>query len=193
MCKSATLFTTFAAAPQTSEVCHWLQWIQKQNKNKSNLNVLRLTWLTSHSWPSPHSFNPSSLQNQNIPTAYFALKKRGIMGKGQSEEWDEKHSETRQTQPQRYRETESRNSGSSCPKCCLQTRDCLMSPECGRALQISSVVAFCGSCIRMWMCKKIISCLDDSLQYITFKKGLKCFRFVPYNIAKPYLSTARSF
>lgn len=134
--------------------------------------------------------------NQNIPPASFALKKRGIMGKGQSEEWNEKHSETRQTQPQRYKETESsRSSGSSCPKCCLQTRDCLMSPECGRALQISSVVAFCGSCIRMWMCKKIISRLDDSLQYITltFKKGLKCFRFVLFNIAKLYLSTARSF
>ena len=43
--------------------------------------------------------------------------------------------------------------GSSCPKCCLRTRDCLMSAECGRALQISSVVAMCGMCINMWTCK----------------------------------------
>lgn len=75
------------------------------------------------------------------------------MGRGESEEWDEKHRDTRQTQPQPQDVTESKSSGSSCPKCCLRTKDCLMSPECGRALQISSVVAFCGTCIRMWMCK----------------------------------------
>lgn len=75
------------------------------------------------------------------------------MGKGTSEVWDEKQHDTRQTQPEKHEVTESKSSGSSCPTCCLRTRDCLMSPECGRALQISSVVAFCGSCIRMWMCK----------------------------------------
>ncbi|TMS22028.1 hypothetical protein E3U43_012293 [Larimichthys crocea] len=76
-----------------------------------------------------------------------------VMGKGESEEWDEKHPDTRQTQPQRHEDKDSDKSGSSCPKCCLRTRDCLMSGECGRALQISSVVAMCGMCIRMWMCK----------------------------------------
>lgn len=75
------------------------------------------------------------------------------MGKGESEEWDEKHPDTRQTQPQRFNETETKSSGSKCPACCLKTRDCLMSPECGRALQISSVVAMCGMCIRMFVCK----------------------------------------
>lgn len=75
------------------------------------------------------------------------------MGRGESEEWDEKHQDTRQTQPEKYQDTEDKRSGSSCPKCCLRTRDCLMSGECGRALQISSVVAMCGMCIRMWMCK----------------------------------------
>ncbi|KAF7668172.1 hypothetical protein LDENG_00027410 [Lucifuga dentata] len=73
------------------------------------------------------------------------------MGRGASEDWDEKKHDTRQTQPQTY-ETETRSSReSSCPKCCLKTRDCLMSPECGRALQISSVVAWCGMCIRMFV------------------------------------------
>lgn len=76
-----------------------------------------------------------------------------VMGKGESEEWDEKHPDTRQTQPQRHEDKDSDKSGSSCPKCCLRTRDCLMSAECGRALQISSVVAWCGMCIRMWICK----------------------------------------
>lgn len=74
------------------------------------------------------------------------------MGRGESEEWDEKHHDTRQTQPQKQKDTESDSSGGKgCPKCCLRTRDCLMSGECGRALQISSVVAMCGMCIRMWM------------------------------------------
>ncbi|CAL8260271.1 unnamed protein product [Arctogadus glacialis] len=68
-----------------------------------------------------------------------------------------------QTQPQSYEDkieaktagkTETvakAKKGSSCPTCCIKTRDCLMSAECGRALQISSVVAMCGRCIRMWM------------------------------------------
>lgn len=73
MC-SATLFTTFAAAPQTSVVCHWLQLIQK-NKNKSDLNVL-WTRLISHSWPSPISFNPSSLQIKTF-RLLLSLSRRG--------------------------------------------------------------------------------------------------------------------
>ncbi|XP_061913514.1 IST1-like protein [Entelurus aequoreus] len=44
-------------------------------------------------------------------------------------------------------------SGSKCPKCCLKTRDCLMSGECGRALQISSVIAQCALCLRFLFCK----------------------------------------
>lgn len=28
-----------------------------------------------------------------------------------------------------------------------------MSPECGRALHISQVIAMCGMCIGMWTCK----------------------------------------
>lgn len=79
------------------------------------------------------------------------------MGKGESEVWDEKHPDTRQTQPPRFeqppRPEETGTKRSSCPTCCLKTRDCLMSPECGRALQISSVVAMCGTCIRMFVCK----------------------------------------
>ncbi|CAJ1080063.1 hypothetical protein EXN66_Car019899, partial [Xyrichtys novacula] len=73
------------------------------------------------------------------------------MGRGESEVWDEKHVDTIQDQPKKVDEeedTRSGDSGSKCPKCCLKTRDCLMSPECGRALQISSVIAFCGMCIR---------------------------------------------
>ena len=70
-----------------------------------------------------------------------------------------------QTQPQSYEDTiEAKTAGktetvakakkgSSCPTCCTKTRDCLMSAEFGRALQISSVVAMCGRCIRMWMCE----------------------------------------
>lgn len=72
------------------------------------------------------------------------------MGGGESEEWDGKHQDTRQTQPQKNKDTEGKSSGSSCPRCCLQTKNCLMSPECGRALQISNVIAMCGMCIGMW-------------------------------------------
>lgn len=75
------------------------------------------------------------------------------MGKGESQEWSEEQEDTKQTQPERHQKTESKRSGRSCPTCCLKTRDCLMSNECGRALQISSVVAWCGMCIRMWVCK----------------------------------------
>lgn len=76
------------------------------------------------------------------------------MGKGESQEWNEEDQDTRQTQPERHQTTESKSSGGrSCPTCCLKTRDCLMSNECGRALQISSVVAWCGMCIRMWVCE----------------------------------------
>lgn len=81
------------------------------------------------------------------------------MGKGGSEEWDEKRSEPKRTQPQKE-ESERRGSdggsGGGCPKCCLRTRDFLMSAECGRCLQISSVIAFCGTCIRMWMCECLL-------------------------------------
>ncbi|TWW82232.1 hypothetical protein D4764_01G0020470 [Takifugu flavidus] len=72
------------------------------------------------------------------------------MGKDESQEWSEEDPDTKQTQPERRQSTEGKSSGRSCPTCCLKTRDCLMSNECGRALQISSVVAWCGMCIRMW-------------------------------------------
>lgn len=74
------------------------------------------------------------------------------MGKGESQEWTEEDQDPRRTQPERQRADEGKKSG-SCPSCCLKTRDCLMSNECGRALQISSVVAWCGMCIRMWVCE----------------------------------------
>ena len=87
------------------------------------------------------------------------------MGKGEGEMWDDGDLDPRQTQPPSYADTIKAETavrtetaakpkkGSSCPTCCLKTRDCLMSAECGRALQISSVVAMCGRCIRMWMCE----------------------------------------
>lgn len=75
------------------------------------------------------------------------------MGKGESQEWNEEDHDTKQTQPEKQESTEDKSSGRSCPTCCLKTRDCLMSNECGRALQISSVVAWCGMCIRMWVCE----------------------------------------
>ncbi|KAI9541230.1 hypothetical protein NQZ68_033014 [Dissostichus eleginoides] len=65
--------------------------------------------------------------------------------------WDEKSNDTRQTQPPKYEETETKSSGRKCPTCCLKTRNCLMSGECGRCLQISSVIAMCGMCIRMFV------------------------------------------
>ncbi|KAI4903782.1 hypothetical protein NFI96_016464 [Prochilodus magdalenae] len=37
-----------------------------------------------------------------------------------------------------------------CMQCCMKTKNCLMSPECGRALSIANVIAMCGMCIRMW-------------------------------------------
>ncbi|CAL8300942.1 unnamed protein product [Lota lota] len=79
--------------------------------------------------------------------------------------WDDSDLDPRQTQPPSYEDTmkaeteakpvpkpEAKPKGRSCPACCLRTRDCLMSGECGRALQICSVVAMCGMCIQMWMC-----------------------------------------
>ncbi|AWP17989.1 Hypothetical protein SMAX5B_017447 [Scophthalmus maximus] len=78
------------------------------------------------------------------------------MGGSDSEEWDEKYPDTMQTQPKSHKDKESVSSGRKCPKCCLRTRDCLMSPECGRALQISSVVAWCGMCIRMFVSMRCV-------------------------------------
>ncbi|KAL7860447.1 hypothetical protein AOLI_G00167960 [Acnodon oligacanthus] len=40
-----------------------------------------------------------------------------------------------------------------CMQCCMKTKNCLMSPECGRALSIASVISMCGMCIRMWTCQ----------------------------------------
>ncbi|KAL7372885.1 hypothetical protein ABVT39_023580, partial [Epinephelus coioides] len=85
-------------------------------------------------------------------------KKQSSMGKGMGEEWDEK---PRETQPRKHEETERRSSGSKCPKCCLKTRDCLMSPECSRALQISQVVAMCGMCLRFFVCDPLWSSTDN--------------------------------
>lgn len=93
------------------------------------------------------------------------------MGRGESEVWDENPDDVKQTQPKKHPPTESKSSeksGSSCPKCCLKTRDCLMSPECGRALQISSVVAMCGMCLRMFVCKSKLQKLQAAMiQHIT--------------------------
>ncbi|CAL8283372.1 unnamed protein product [Merluccius merluccius] len=84
------------------------------------------------------------------------------MGKGEGDDWEGKYPDPMQSQPPSYEdmirtetrtETRSKPKDSSCPKCCLKTRDCLMSGECGRALQISQVVAMCGMCIRMWTCE----------------------------------------
>lgn len=87
------------------------------------------------------------------------------MGRGESEGWEEEPKETKTTQPKNHKDKEDKSSeGGGCPKCCLRTRDCLMSAECGRALQISSVIAFCGMCIRAWTCK---SKLEKSWQYLT--------------------------
>ncbi|CAB1459931.1 unnamed protein product [Pleuronectes platessa] len=86
---------------------------------------------------------------------------KSSMGRGESDDWDEKYPGARQTQPPSYEEaqqenvrsTESSKPKKSCPTCCLKTRDCLMSGECGRCLQISSVIAMCGMCIRMFVFK----------------------------------------
>lgn len=50
---------------------------------------------------------------------------------------------------------------SGCKTCCLKTRNCVMSGECGRALQIANVCAMCGMCIRMFVCKYF---RDDNLR-----------------------------
>ena len=80
-----------------------------------------------------------------------------------------------QTQPQSYEDTiEAKTAGktetvakakkgSSCPTCCLKTRDCLMSGECGRCLQISSVVAMCGMCLRIFICESCPPSLNSVL------------------------------
>lgn len=91
------------------------------------------------------------------------------MGKGESQEWTEEDHDTKRTQPEGHQTTEGKRSGRSCPTCCLKTRDCLMSNECGRALQISSVVAWCGTCIRMWVC-------ECSLDVSTHAGGSVCTR-----------------
>lgn len=85
-----------------------------------------------------------------------------IMGKGVSDfDWQEKHPDTTQSQPEKRQpntDSDKHRSGSDsgengCKKCCIRTRNCVMSPECGRALHISQVIAMCGMCIGMWTCK----------------------------------------
>ncbi|KAB5553919.1 hypothetical protein PHYPO_G00044200 [Pangasianodon hypophthalmus] len=50
-----------------------------------------------------------------------------------------------------YSESKRADSGpNGCMRCCMSTKKCLMSPECGRALSIANVIAMCGMCIRMW-------------------------------------------
>ncbi|KAK3552792.1 hypothetical protein QTP86_022582 [Hemibagrus guttatus] len=50
-----------------------------------------------------------------------------------------------------YSETKRADSGpNGCMRCCMSTKRCVMSPECGRALSIANVIAMCGMCIRMW-------------------------------------------
>ncbi|XP_035259321.1 basic proline-rich protein-like isoform X1 [Anguilla anguilla] len=43
------------------------------------------------------------------------------------------------------------DSNGGCKLCCLKTKKCLMSPECGRGLQIASVISMCGMCIRFFV------------------------------------------
>ncbi|XP_064179578.1 calcium-binding protein P-like [Anguilla rostrata] len=43
------------------------------------------------------------------------------------------------------------DSDNCCKLCCLKTRKCLMSPECGRCLEIASVIAMCGMCFRFFI------------------------------------------
>jgi hypothetical protein len=90
------------------------------------------------------------------------------MGKGEGEMWDDGDLAPRQTQPPSYEDTirtdtAPKPKGSSCPTCCLKTRDCLMSGECGRCLQISSVVAMCGMCLRIFICESCPPSLNSVL------------------------------
>ncbi|KAJ7984817.1 hypothetical protein DPEC_G00358700 [Dallia pectoralis] len=81
------------------------------------------------------------------------------MAKGDSDfDWQEKHPDTVQSQPEKKPDNKDssgkRDSGENgCKKCCMSTKNCLMSPECGRCLNIASVVSMCGMCIRMWTCE----------------------------------------
>ncbi|KPP69691.1 hypothetical protein Z043_111538 [Scleropages formosus] len=72
--------------------------------------------------------------NLSLPSAQVGLWKEAGMGccasQGQ-EDVDPKH----------------RASENGCTNCCRSTRGCLMSPECGRALQIASTCAMCGMCL----------------------------------------------
>ncbi|KAF6736789.1 hypothetical protein FQA47_023098 [Oryzias melastigma] len=116
------------------------------------------------------------------------------MGKGESDDWDEKPHYVQQTQPEKHEDTKpkkeekdkDKEKKKGCPKCCLKFRDCMMSPECGRALQISSVVAWCGMCINMWTFRPKNQ--DESRLYVLWsRQGLQEVvgtRGNPY----PYLS-----
>ncbi|KAI4807478.1 hypothetical protein KUCAC02_027284 [Chaenocephalus aceratus] len=94
------------------------------------------------------------------------------MGTFQDEDldWGDKSGDTRQTQPPKYEETETKSSGRKCPTCCLKTRNCLMSGECGRCLQISSVVAMCGMCLRIFISSHQSGLLPSSI--ITMETSL---------------------
>lgn len=97
------------------------------------------------------------------------------------------------------------NSGpNGCLQCCRSTKNCLMSPECGRALSIASVIAMCGTCIRMWTCKfwdsrsfmivpssgpggllVYISLLQDSLITLVFCSFTDLFLSITWKITCP--------
>lgn len=67
--------------------------------------------------------------------------------------------------------TESRNKDDDkdncCVRCCHSTHKCMMSGECGRALQIANVVAMCGMCLRWFICKFHFENLCTHRHYIT--------------------------
>ncbi|GAA6088273.1 basic proline-rich protein-like isoform X1 [Tachysurus ichikawai] len=81
-----------------------------------------------------------------------------------------------------YSETKRADSGpNGCLRCCKSTKNCLMSPECGRAISIANVIAMCGMCIRMWTCKfKHLKLLFEMFHMITMSvvdSNIKCYKF----------------
>ncbi len=73
------------------------------------------------------------------------------------------------------------NSKGSCCKCCISTKNCLMSPECGRALNIASVVAMCGMCIRMFVCEYPEWLISMTLHHHSKVWGLKTNKNLLFN------------
>ncbi|XP_072768779.1 uncharacterized protein [Nerophis lumbriciformis] len=117
-------------------------------------------------------------------TQVYVGQPQVYVGQPQVNQSEAQVNQSRSDKHQDNRSTSS-ESGSKCPKCCLKTRNCLMSGECGRALEISRVIAQCASCFCFFLSTSSSSRCPNHLIWL-----LSMWRSSGFTVSSPRVGRA---